>query len=226
MKRLPIFITAVALACGVAGAQTYYYERVAVVENNVKRSASGDGHFITFTANACYDSDIEGFSEDFGVLKYQGVTSRNLRNYQGQSYFGEANYYFAADLSRLNIYKSDGQILVYARKTPPSGVRKSSRQKITKSAPMPIVIPSSGDVNIDVYDSSDDSHKKHKEQSRYGYYTCPTCHGTKQCQTCGGDGIWRNSYEGLKDYMCPNCPNSSGRCPSCNGTGKKYGIIR
>ncbi len=211
--------------CMSVGAQTYYYEKIAVVENNVKRQASGDGHFITFTANACYDSDKDGYSEGFGTLHYEGLSQNNLHCYHGQGYFGNTHYFFASDRSRLNIQKSDGEILVYVRKNAPAGVTRSSRPKPKPApapapAPVPVIIDPTPDID------HHDNDKKTEKQSRYGYYDCPTCYGTGKCQRCGGDGIWRNSLEGLKDYMCTSCPNSSGRCPVCDGTGRKYGIIR
>lgn len=223
MKR---YITSVILSLCFflsAEAQTYYYEKIAVVENNVKRQASGDGHFITFTSNACYDSDKDGYSEGFGTLHYEGMTSNNLHSYHGRCYFGDAYYFFASDRSRLNIKKSDGEILVYVRKNAPAGVTRSSRPKPTPAPPV-IINPTPDDhYHHDDYYEDD---QRNEKQSRYGYYDCPTCYGTGKCQVCGGDGVWRNSLEGLKDHMCPSCPNSSGRCSVCNGTGRKYGVIR
>lgn len=61
--------------------------------------------------------------------------------------------------------------------------------------------------------------------SRYGTYSCPTCHGTGTCQTCGGDGIADSYYTG-GDMICPNCRSNKGKCSVCNGTGKKYGVVR
>ncbi len=224
MKRLPILISIICFCCLSVSAQTYYYEKVAIVINNAKRSASGDGHFITFTPKACYDSDINGFSEDFGVLKYNGIVGNNFRSYSGESYFGNAEYIFSSDLSRINIHKSNGEILVYARKNPPAGVKKSSRVRL-EPADVPIFIPTPNLDNDSATESVDHT-KRTESVTKYGYYTCPTCHGSKKCIICGGKGYWRNSYEGFREYQCNNCPNSSGRCPSCDGTGKKYGIIR
>lgn len=221
-----LLIVLTVLMCNSAIAQTYYYERVATVSNNVKRTASGDGHFITFTSNACYDSDVEGYSENFGVLKYQGVTSKNYLRYQGESYFGQADYYFTADRSRLNIYKSNGEILVYAKKTAPKGVRKSSRKP--KETETIVISPTHTDITPTTTTTTTTSTTptKPKKESRYGYYDCPVCHGTGNCPTCGGNGFWHNHYEGGKPHLCTQCPNSSGRCPRCDGKGKVYGIIR
>ena len=49
-----------------------------------------------------------------------------------------------------------------------------------------------------------------------------TCHGSGNCQECGGDGkVYR--YTGDGDYLDTNCPTcrGSGDCRNCNGTGKR-----
>ncbi|MBO7265969.1 MAG: hypothetical protein J6U91_07075 [Alistipes sp.] len=196
-------------------AQTYYYEREAVVTNNVKRSASGDGHFITFTSKACYDSDIEGYSEEFGTLMYEGVTSNNLHCYSGKSYFGTAYYYFSSDRSRLNIKKQNGEILVYVRKTPPRGVTRSSRPRPEPQPP--VVNPTPPDtgtlpINNKVTTKSEDSEGR----------TCKGCNGTGLCTMCKGLGYYKNKYDG-NIYECDACHN--GKCGVCNGKGKIKGYF-
>lgn len=194
-------------------AQTYYYEREAVVTNNVKRSASGDGHFITFTSKACYDSDIEGYSEEFGTLMYEGVTSNNLHCYSGKSYFGTAYYYFSSDRSRLNIKKSNGEILVYVRKTPPAGVTRSSRPR---PEAQPAVYPTPATVT-----TITDNPVNTKTESDEGRI-CPGCDGTGKCTMCKGLGVYKNKYDG-NVYECPACHN--GKCGVCNGKGKIKGYF-
>lgn len=49
---------------------------------------------------------------------------------------------------------------------------------------------------------------------------CGVCYGTGKCQTCGGRGAVTNLGIGSGTHPCPNCPNHSGRCQWCNGTGK------
>lgn len=202
-------------------AQTYYYEKVAEVRNGAKTAASGDGHFITFTDKGCYDSDNKGFTENNGFLEYKR-TANGIRNYYGDSWFGRAYYYFSTDLGRLNVkIESSGNIYVYARKSAPAGVTKSSRRKespiiVAPPVPMPAapVAPT--------FDSPSGSSGKSSAKSRYGYYTCPSCCGTGKCPICHGSGLADSYYTGGK-MVCPSCTN--GRCSSCNGTGKKYGVI-
>lgn len=64
--------------------------------------------------------------------------------------------------------------------------------------------------------------------SRYGYKDCYSCHGTGTCQTCNGRGIQHNSF-GMNDSGCANCHRDSngrrtGKCSTCQGTGKVYGL--
>ena len=123
----------------VAKAQTYYYERTAIVENGVRKTASGDGHFITFSKGSdgkgtCYDSDEEGYSENNGTLKHE-ATARGVMSYYGNSYFGKAHYYFSTDYATLNIVSDNSdKTYVYTKKTAPASVTKSSRGKANASS--------------------------------------------------------------------------------------------
>ena len=123
----------------IACAQTYYYERTAIVEDGVRKSASGDGHFITFSKGSdgkgtCYDSDKNGYSENNGTLKHE-ATARGVMSYYGNSYFGKAHYYFSTDYATLNIVSDNSdKTYVYAKKTAPAGVTKSSRGRANASS--------------------------------------------------------------------------------------------
>lgn len=208
-----------------AQAQTYYYERIAMVENGQKSSASGDGHFITFTRDGrCYDSTIKGYNENYGIRRFSyqrdGITC-----YEGQSYWGSAKYLFNDDKSRLNIRLSSGKTLVYARKTAPVGVTESNR----KPHPSPsytgtVPVTSSTTPSYNNNNSTSSNSSSSSNQSRYGYYTCPSCYGSGRCPICKGKHITNNSYTG-GSHICYSC-NNRGDCSACGGTGKKYGVIR
>lgn len=217
------FITTAIMVCSALGvsAQTYYYEKVAEVRNGTKITASGDGHFITFTNKGCYDSDNKGFSENNGFLEYKR-TENSIRNYYGDSWFGKAYYYFSTDLGRLNIkVESSGNIYVYARRTAPAGVTKSSRCKVSPAVVAPVV-PMPVTPATPTFDSSAGTSGQSQNKSRYGYYTCPSCHGSGKCPVCHGRNLADAHYTGNK-MVCPSCTN--GRCSACGGTGKKYGIV-
>lgn len=206
-----------------SSAQTYYYERVAIVKNGVKTSAAGDGHFITFTSKGCYDSDKEGISENTGFREYQ-TTANNIINYYGESYFGTAHYYFSADRKRLNIKCDDGnKVYVYELRNAPVGVTKSKRNISARnynSGSTSVVVPQTNTYSNPSSTSTDNS----TSRSRYGYYTCPTCNGSGKCPICHGTNV-RSSYYTGESRICTQC-NDKGQCPSCNGSGKKYGIVQ
>ena len=220
MKKLFILsLLLISITTGIAQ-NTIYYEREAIVVNNKKKSSRGDGHFITFTETHCYDSDIEGISEDTGTLKYIETNSSGIRIYCGKSFFGETEYCFANDLSRINIYAND-TIYVYVRKTPPNGVRKSSRPPKKKQVTTIILPPVKNDVPGKIVP---ERKEKKKPESRYGWYDCPTCIDGR-CSICGGDKIRGNEYLGGEDMICNVC-DRYGNCSACQGKGKKYGIVK
>ena len=63
---------------------------------------------------------------------------------------------------------------------------------------------------------------------RYGYKVCPSCRGTKICQTCNNKGFNYNGYGAQGVNECPNCYKVNGRatglCGICLGKGQKYGL--
>ncbi len=50
---------------------------------------------------------------------------------------------------------------------------------------------------------------------------CSICHGTGDCQVCGGDGYLWSSASDKEDRNCYACHNADGKCTYCNGTGKR-----
>ncbi len=221
--RINIKIVLIALlsACFLNGsAQTYYYERVATVKNGVKKSDSGDGHFITFTSKGCYDSNKNGIDEGFGFRKYQ-QTSNGIQDYYGDSYFGKAYYYFNSDRSRLNVKKeTDGTVYVYARQQAPSGVTKSSRKQSSGSytGSYPVYVPPAVVVGGGVSTGSTSS-----STSTSGYKTCTGCGGTGSCTSCGGTGLAVGSSYYTDNHTtvskCAVC-YGTGHCGVCHGSGK------
>ena len=69
---------------------------------------------------------------------------------------------------------------------------------------------------------SGSSSSRNNDSSR-GAYTkkenCPSCHGSKNCETCLGKGWRTNPYNG-KSQECPVCHGKK-ICQTCNGTGKQ-----
>ena len=72
----------------------------------------------------------------------------------------------------------------------------------------------------DNYENRNSEYSAPSKQLRYytEEETCPICHGTRTCNTCGGKGyyfVWGTG----KDAPCPNCKNQNGRCSYCDGRG-------
>ena len=62
----------------------------------------------------------------------------------------------------------------------------------------------------------------------YGYNTCHICHGTGTCTSCSGNGYFSSQF-GTGYIKCSHCMkdnrgNNTGKCSTCRGTGKVYGV--
>lgn len=126
-----LLIAFMSLACLNLNAKTYYYKLEKIVTDKTPRSASGSGIFITFTNDGCYDSDSQGYTNNHSYLKlaYKG----NYTVYNGRTYWGQGDYKFTPDLSRLNVVVND-KVYVYNRITPGSSVTKSTYVGSPKSS--------------------------------------------------------------------------------------------
>lgn len=212
---ISLLFLGIILSCN---AQTFMYKRIAIVDEGIKRTATGDVHYITFTPKGCYESNKQGISEDYGFIKYM-KDENNLHCYYGKSSFGNAYYYFSSDYNRINIKTNEDKIYVYIRtvdKMPLAYMRKKHEMERSSSTYIP-VIP----IQITTEKQSEGTPKE--KQSRYGYKTCHLCHGSGKCSTCNGTGHTNSYYIG-EERLCPNCKNNIGKCSVCHGTGKVYGL--
>lgn len=50
---------------------------------------------------------------------------------------------------------------------------------------------------------------------------CGLCLGTGKCSKCNGRGYYDVIGIGSGRHVCPVCPNHSGTCSSCGGSGKR-----
>ena len=116
MVRLSLILLYVLLP-SLLCAQTRFYRLSYVVENNSKKPAGSSCIFITFNEKGCYDSDKDGFSMNNGFLKFAGSNNKGIL-YQGQSYWGTADYQFAPDYSVLNVRDKHGVTYVYHLASP------------------------------------------------------------------------------------------------------------
>ncbi len=131
-----LYVTIMALVCVGAYAKTYYYQLEKIVTNNTQKNTSGSGIFITFTKDGCYDSDAQGYTNDQSYLKWSYSSKYTV--YNGITYWGQGEYKFTRDLTRLNVVVND-KVYVYNRVTAPSNVTKSTYIGMPK--------PSGGSVN-------------------------------------------------------------------------------
>lgn len=217
-------------------AQTYYYKLVKKVENGVTSTSVSGGLFISFTSNACYESDKNGFSVDNGSLKYTSEEN-GIKNYVGTSYWGNAVFRFNADKSRLNVVVTKNEsIYVYERSTAPAGVTTCSLIKEKQNSGGGVIIDP-----VNPYWADNGGYIADTNQSTFGNDNSVSTNSsnqrqptTRQCPYCNGKGrIERNSYPamyGTTDYQvyCNECGRYFNRstghshvsCSHCHGTGQ------
>lgn len=138
MARLLLMILSL-IPPSLSYAQTRFYRLSFVMESGTKKSVNSSGIFVTFTEKGCYDSDRDGFSMNNGFLKFAGNGNKGIL-YQGQSYWGSADYCFASDYSVLNVRDKYGVVYVYHLSSP-NGQSQSTYYSVRRST-----APSSGGV--------------------------------------------------------------------------------
>lgn len=197
--------------------RTYYYERIKEVSTaGAASSSSGDGHFITITPSACYESDREGIAIDRNVQRLVSSPDANY-HYVGDSYYGNASYFFSLDYSRLNIKKPDGIIYVYERRKAPDSVGNNMRRYrpvpsdnvSTSTSISPIVIINSGYTETTVPITI--------ESSPSG---SSATYSRRVCKYCKGTGIGRIKKEYTVRYT-----NDKTYCYECNAVDYPHAHI-
>lgn len=108
--------------------KTYYYKLTKKSINGATSTNVSGGQFITFMSDICYESTKEGIGVGHGNMTLQKVFSdSNFRTYMGGCYYGsESSYKFTSDLSTLNVITQNGDVYLYKKSTPPSGVTTCS----------------------------------------------------------------------------------------------------
>ena len=193
--------------------ETYCYRLTGIVVNGAKTAPNTTSRiFVTFSKDICYDSDREGFSGHYGLLRRTLETAESVK-YSGNCYFGMADYIVSKSKDLINVWGSDGKVYIYTRETPPAQVTQSSYGNLvchytpeTKSAPITYpTMPDNPTVNSS---PSKSSHRSHELPCRY-------CNSSGKCSYCAGRG-WKIIGDSIQD--CIMC-HGSGRCPSCHGKG-------
>ena len=198
---------------------TYYYKMVGKIHNKVKFTNLSGGQFITFAGNnsICFESNIKGNSVGNGQLVLKKNNEYN--DYYGDSYWGSCTTFrFNENYTRLNVFLENGDVYIYDKSTPPSGVetssliRKTPKNQTSTETPA-ISLPPTTPINPIQSDPS------------------PTYKTSKghQCKLCKGKGrkivehYWGQS--GDKTKWCYECNKRVGiahthkLCDSCGGKG-------
>ncbi len=174
------------------------------------------GQFITVTPQGCYDSNCYGHTVNNGFLNYLGLDN-NIHVYSGESYWGQAYYFFDRDYQRLNIKPSNGNVTyVYDVGSAPASITTSSKIKFHDHNAGTSLIP------VPVPDLTVPENRSPVRESRLV---------RKQCTNCNGSGINPSPTGTVADYTgqgtkvyCQYCReyvfrHSHGSCPECRGKG-------
>ncbi len=207
------------MICTVCGQnQTFYFERVALIVNNQRQTATGDGHYLTINKNGLYESDSQGISKNMGFLRFVNNNNGDHPMFEGSSSLGNnISYVFNSDYSRLNIHIGNGRVYVYQRCS--DNGRTSYMRHYASSSNT--YAPAHVSDNITPASSSRNSSRQTQQQK----VKCNICHGTGyvlghrpsvseygikveyyNCEICG-KRVMRNSGHGHD------------RCTYCHGTG-------
>lgn len=236
MRYFAILILLALLGSNVSAQSTYYYKLTKKVNKGVTNTNVSGGQFITFTNNACYESDRKGFSVNHGRLDYK-YSDSGIKTYVGGSYWGNhAVFLFKSDLSALNVKTEDGEIFVYKRATAPANVetcslirKKSSKRNNNNEYPSYSGVsgyPVSGGFNTSVSNSTRKTKDIHSNKNQPVKHTCPRCRGQKKIVHesyapqfgYGGNDVKSRCNE-CGQYFLRSTGHSHITCPQCHGQG-------
>lgn len=219
--KIFLFLTTLSLLQAIdAFGETYHYSLVATVTGGVKKSSSGDGHYLTFTPKGVYESDADGFSLGFGLLKYVGTDSNGHKCYEGNGYLGDwLVYRVTSNYERINVVLPDKKIAVYVRSSSSSG-----KERVYSRPDTEIVYPDAPSY------SSPSSGNSSRTEPQKRVVTCPGCGGRGYIEapvpTVSHFGISKPVWK-----TCPKCgrrydANEGHHCVPCKVCGGKGTITR
>lgn len=116
MRNLILFFI-VLTSCpnAIIAQKTICFVQTKEVENGQIKPGDKSYLFLTITDKGCYDSDKEGMSVGNGFLRFSNMQN-GIKNYRGDSYWGNAIYRLKADYSHLNIVDiQNDKIYIYER---------------------------------------------------------------------------------------------------------------
>ncbi|MBR4919070.1 MAG: hypothetical protein IKZ56_13370 [Bacteroidales bacterium] len=233
MKKSILLFSTLLLLCLASTAQTTYYYKLTKKKVNgvVSENVSG-GQFITINKNVCYESDKEGFTVNHGRMDYKSTDENGIRLYVGGSYYGSNSILlFKSDYSSFNIKTDKGDVYVYKRATPPSGVttcsliRKPAEKSGSSSSGSGFVPPVYSQGYPQTYTSPSSSSNTYSTPSQSSTTTqskkqCFACHGTgrvvKNDATCWGSSTTKYCSECGQTVHCSHYHTI---CTICGGRG-------
>lgn len=200
-------------------AQTFHYKLDAVVKGGERTPGNGSGLFVTFTADGCYDSDKDGNTMGNGFQRLH-IKGSDRISYKGSSYWGDADYIFAADYSVLNV-RADDNVYIYSRGNAEAGKTVSTYVGVRKerSPGASVSFPGGLPGGSAAGNARPAPARRPKGSSRHGDAECPSCHRSGRCGHCGGKG-WKEIEVNL-EYRKTECPicRGTGKCLTCHGRG-------
>ena len=168
--------------------------RIGGITNN---NVSG-GQFINFISDICFESNNKGVGVGHGTLtRNDNYSNSQYTTYQGSSYWGSSTTFkFNADKSVLNVVLDNGDIYVYKRATPPTGVTTCSliRQKSNGSS------SSGGYVPQPTYPTQPYPAQPYPQQQYPQQQQQTPTHQQPtriQCSYCNGTGEVKKDYDGV-----------------------------
>ncbi len=215
--------------------KTYYYKLTKEkVDGFIQTDVQG-GQFFTFTHDACYESDSEGFSVGNGTSNYSRQEN-GLLVYVGKCYYGQSVIKLKKDFSKINIFNS-GNIYVYERTNPPSNqmtcslIRKKSNTttpNVNMNTPYyPANVPYNGGyVNTTPMPTTNTNTSTNTQNSVKRYRDCVFCeggrieHNDNPVAHFGLEGTWKKCNECGKTYNTSSCNHYHTACSHCRGTGQ------
>lgn len=229
-KRFIIIFACSFLLTPLYAQKTYYFRHVKTVTQNGKVSAGNGGQFISFYKDICYESNIIGETVGHGILDQIKGSNGSYIEYEGPSYWGNVVFKFNSELTRLNIIKTDGTIIVYAKANAPSGITTSSliRGKSANGSHSASLNNTGNHIGNNCYNSGNQFNNHSTTNG-----TRQKTKVTKKCPYCSGKGE-RIQHEYVSTFgqngprvYCNKCNQSWNfgtvhahhRCDHCNGTG-------
>lgn len=179
---------------------------------------------------SCNESDNKGFSVNHGKIKYNR-TENGYPLYFGPTYYGDNSMVqFKSDYSSFNIKTPNGDVYVYKRATPPSGVTTCSLIRKTTPSSTPSSQPYIPPVPATTYPTTSypsQTTSTSSSSSSSSSRPATTTTTTRTCARCHGSG--RQEYEGvcygLDTKYCNECHRTvpcghyHSTCQLCNGRG-------